>query len=95
MGEILYTGSSVPLVVESVPPHLLGRALARWQLSYGLARAADPVLITGLLSLGSAALWLPLTATTLLGAAAVSMSGRAGHIRKYTEAGTSRPGVEP
>jgi hypothetical protein len=76
MGEILYTGSSVPLVIESAPPHLVGRALARWQLGYGLARAADPVIITGLLSLGAAALWVPLAAATLLGAAAVAMSGR-------------------
>jgi hypothetical protein len=76
MGEILYTGSSVPLVIESTPPHLVGRALARWQLGYGLARAADPVIITGLLSLGAAALWVPLAAATLLGAAAVAMSGR-------------------
>lgn len=95
MGEILYTGSSVPLVIESVPPHLRGRALARWQLSYGLARAADPVIITGLLSLGAAMLWMPLAAATLLGAAAVAMSGRAGHIKGYLGTGTgcvpSRP----
>lgn len=91
MGEILYTGSSVPLVIESVPPHLLGRALARWQLSYGLARAADPVIITGLLSLGAATLWMPLAAATLLGAAAVAMSGRAGHIKWYTVPLTNTP----
>lgn len=76
LGEILYTSSSVPLVIESAPPHLMGRALARWQLSYGLARAVDPVIITGLLSLGAAALWLPLAATTLLGAATVRLSTR-------------------
>jgi hypothetical protein len=78
LGEILYTGSSVPLVIESAPPHLIGRALARWQLSYGLARAADPVIITGLLGLGAATLWVPLAAATLLGAAAVALSGREG-----------------
>ncbi|MFI7523503.1 MFS transporter [Micromonospora globbae] len=76
LGEILYTGSSVPLVIESAPPHLMGRALARWQLSYGLARAVDPVIITGLLSLGAAALWLPMAAATLLGAATVRLSTR-------------------
>ena len=78
LGEILYTGSSVPLVIESAPPHLLGRALARWQLGYSLARAADPVIITGLLSLGAATLWAPLAAAMLLAAAAVAISGRAG-----------------
>ncbi|TDU87928.1 MFS transporter [Kribbella voronezhensis] len=71
LGEILYTGSSVPLVIESTPPHLVGRALARWQLSYGLARAADPIIITGLLSLGAAALWLPLAAATVLAATTI------------------------
>jgi hypothetical protein len=54
----------------------MGRALARWQLSYGLARAVDPVIITGLLSLGAAALWLPLAAATLLGAATVRLGAR-------------------
>jgi Phage integrase family len=71
MGEILYTGSSVPLVIESAPTQLTGRALARWQLSYGLARAADPIIITGLLAISAAALWVPLTAATLLSAAAI------------------------
>jgi hypothetical protein len=77
MGEILYTGSSVPLVIESAPTQLTGRALARWQLSYGLARAADPIIITGLLAISAAALWVPLTAATLLSAAAIALSGRA------------------
>jgi len=79
LGEILYTGSSVPLVIESAPPHLVGRALARWHLSYGLARAADPIVITALLSLGAAALWVPLAAATLLGAAVVARSGFSGY----------------
>lgn len=85
VGEILYTGSSVPLVIESAPARLTGRALARWQLAYGLARAADPIIITGLLAIGAAALWVPLTAATLLSAAAVALSGRGG--RRNTGAG--------
>lgn len=83
MGEILYTGSSVPLVIESAPAHLIGRALARWQLSYGLARAADPIIITGLLAVSAAALWVPLIAATLLSAAAIALSGRAGRANAY------------
>ncbi|MET7806062.1 MFS transporter [Micromonospora chersina] len=85
LGEILYTGSSVPLVIESAPPHLMGRALARWQLSYGLARAVDPIIITGLLSLGAAALWLPLAAATLLGAAAVRLGTRRHRLHRSRE----------
>jgi hypothetical protein len=91
MGEILYTGSSVPLVIESVPAHLTGRALARWQLSYGLARAADPIIITGLLAVSAAALWAPLTAATLLSAAAVSLSGRAGRAKPVHILDQDRP----
>jgi MFS family permease len=83
MGEILYTSSSVPLVIESAPPHLVGRALARWQLSYGLARAVDPIIITGLLSLGAAALWLPLAAATLLGAATMRQDIRGHRLHRW------------
>lgn len=83
LGEILYTGSSVPLVIESAPPHLMGRALARWQLSYGLARAVDPLIITGLLSLGAAALWLPLAAATLLSAMMVRLGTRRHRLHRW------------
>ncbi len=85
LGEILYTSSSVPLVIESAPPHLMGRALARWQLTYGVARAFDPTVITGLLSLGTAALWLPLAAATLLGAATVRLGTRQHRPRRSRE----------
>jgi hypothetical protein len=91
LGEILYTGSSVPLVMDSVPAHLTGRALARWQFSYGLARAADPIIITGLLAIGSAALWAPLTAATVLSAAVVVLSGRAGRAERVHIADRGRP----
>jgi hypothetical protein len=91
LGEILYTGSSVPLVMDSVPAHLTGRALARWQFSYGLARAADPIIITGLLAIGSAALWAPLTAATVLSAAVVVLSGRAGRAERVRILDRVRP----
>jgi len=77
VGEILYTGSAEPLVIASAPAHLLGRSLARWQLSYGLARAVDPMIITALLTVGAAALWVPLAVATLAGAAVVARATRA------------------
>jgi hypothetical protein len=77
VGEILYTGSAEPLVIASAPAHLLGRSLARWQLSYGLARAVDPMIITALLTVGAAALWVPLAGATLAGAAVVARTTRA------------------
>ena len=71
LGEILYTGVGTALVIDAAPPHLRGRALARWQLSLGLGRALAPLTITAALSFTAAALWLPLAAATVLGASAI------------------------
>lgn len=72
LGEILYTAVSTPLVIDAAPPHLRGRAIARWQLSLGLGRAIAPLAITLALSVSAATLWLPLAAATLLGAAVIT-----------------------
>ncbi|MEU9041614.1 MULTISPECIES: MFS transporter [unclassified Kitasatospora] len=77
LGEILYTGSGTALVAAVAPPHLLGRALARWELSMGVGRAAAPAVVTALLAAGPGALWLPLAAATALGALAVLRLGPA------------------
>lgn len=77
-GEIVYAGVGTALVVAAAPPHLLGRALARWQLSSGLGRACAPLVLTTLLGQGSAALWLPLAIATAAGGIAVRVTaGRA------------------
>lgn len=70
-GEIVYAGVGTALVVAAVPRAAVGRALARWQLSNGVGRAAAPLTLTALLSIGPAALWLPLAAATALGGLAV------------------------
>ncbi|MEV6979280.1 MFS transporter [Kitasatospora sp. NPDC093806] len=72
LGEILYSGSGTALVAASAPPHLLGRALARWELSMGAGRALAPAVLTGLLAAGPSVLWSTLAATTLLAAVAVA-----------------------
>ncbi|MFE4975151.1 MFS transporter [Kitasatospora sp. NPDC056651] len=77
LGEILYTGSGTALVASVAPPHLLGRALARWEVSSGVGRAAAPAVLTALLAAGPGALWLPLAAATALGALAVLRLGPA------------------
>ncbi|MFD8786493.1 MFS transporter [Kitasatospora sp. NPDC059599] len=77
LGEILYTGSGTALVAAVAPPHLLGRALARWELSMGVGRAAAPAVLTALLAAGPGALWVPLAAATALGALAVLRLGPA------------------
>ncbi|MEV4508783.1 MFS transporter [Dactylosporangium sp. NPDC049525] len=71
LGEILYAGSGTALVTAAAPPHRLGHALARWQLSTGLANAAAPALLLALLAASPALLWSLLAGTTLLGAFAV------------------------
>jgi hypothetical protein len=53
---------------------VLGRALARFQLSTGFSLAISPAIITALAARGPAALWVSLTAATLLAAAAARRS---------------------
>jgi len=72
LGEIIYAGTSTALVADIAPQHGLGRALARFQLSTGLGLAVSPAVITTLATHGPSALWVSLTAATLLSAAAVT-----------------------
>ncbi|WP_394940445.1 MFS transporter [Psychromicrobium sp. YIM B11713] len=71
LGEILYTGVSTALVVDAAPAHLLGRALAGWQLSAGIGRALAPFLITLLISASPGYLWLTLSLSTAVGAVVI------------------------
>jgi hypothetical protein len=72
IGEIIYAGSSTALVAATAPPEMLGRALARFQLSTGFSLAVSPAVITALAARGPSALWASLAAATLLSAAVVS-----------------------
>ncbi|MEJ2852207.1 MULTISPECIES: MFS transporter [unclassified Saccharothrix] len=72
IGEILYAGSATALVTALAPPRVLGRTLARFELSSGFGLAVSPAVITGLASRGPAALWGSLATATLLSAAAVA-----------------------
>jgi hypothetical protein len=74
-GEIVYTGAGTALVVAAAPPDRLGRALARWELSNGLGRAAAPASLTALLAIGPGALWGVLAAATVIGAVTVRRVG--------------------
>jgi hypothetical protein len=74
-GEIVYTGAGVALVTAAAEPGRLGRELARWQLSTGLSRAAAPLLLTSLLTIGATVLWAPLAAATAFGAWVVYRHG--------------------
>jgi MFS family permease len=72
IGEIIYAGSATALVTALAPAHVLGRALARFQLSTGFGLAVSPAVITALAPHGPAALWGSLAAATLLSASAVA-----------------------
>jgi dipeptide/tripeptide permease len=72
IGEIVYAGSATALVTAPAPAHVLGRALARFQLSTGFGLAVSPAVITALASHGEVALWGSLATATLLSATAVA-----------------------
>ncbi|SFW92101.1 MFS transporter [Amycolatopsis australiensis] len=75
LGEILYAGSATALVAALAPVRVLGRALARFQLSTGFGLAVSPAVITALAARGPAALWGGLAAATLLSAAVAGAGG--------------------
>lgn len=75
LGEVVYAGSATALVTALAPARVLGRALARFQLSTGFGLAVSPAVITALAPRGPAALWGTLTAATLLAATAVATDG--------------------
>jgi MFS family permease len=72
IGEILYAGSATALVTALAPAHLLGRTLARFELSTGFGLAVSPAAITALAPHGPTALWGSLATATLLSASAVA-----------------------
>ncbi|NUS12323.1 MAG: MFS transporter [Streptomyces sp.] len=76
IGEIIYAGSATALVAALAPARVLGRALARFQLSTGFGLAVSPAVITALAPRGPAALWGGLAAATLASAAAVAGPAR-------------------
>ncbi|MFI7242132.1 MFS transporter [Streptomyces qinglanensis] len=92
LGEIVYAGSATALVTALAPAHVLGRALARFQLSTGFGLAVSPAALTALAPHGPAALWGSLAAATLLSSGAVAAErdrgrGLAGD-RRRPEAGS-------
>ncbi|MEV0316884.1 MFS transporter [Streptomyces sp. NPDC050658] len=72
LGEIIYAGSATALVTHLAPARLMGRTLARFELSTGFGLAVSPAVITTLAPHGPTALWGSLAAATLLSAAAVA-----------------------
>ncbi|MFI8878937.1 MFS transporter [Streptomyces sp. NPDC055243] len=72
IGEIIYAGSATALVTALAPAPVLGRTLARFELSTGFGLAVSPTVITALAPHGPTALWGSLAAATLLSTGAVA-----------------------
>ncbi|CAM5339150.1 hypothetical protein SGLAM104S_08345 [Streptomyces glaucescens] len=72
VGEIVYAGSATALVTALAPDRLLGRAVARFELSTGFGLAVSPAVITTLAPHGPTALWGSLAGATLLSAGAIA-----------------------
>ncbi|GAB3423554.1 MFS transporter [Flindersiella endophytica] len=85
LGEIVYAGSATALVTALAPPHLMGRTLARFQLSTGFGLAASPAVITALAPHGPAALWGSLATATLL--SALTLAPTPSHLGPRTSRG--------
>ncbi|MEU8916810.1 MFS transporter [Streptomyces nigrescens] len=73
LGEIIYAGSATALVTALAPAQVLGRTLARFELSTGFGLAVSPTVITALTPHGPTALWGSLAAATLVSASAVAI----------------------
>ncbi|MER5200621.1 MFS transporter [Streptomyces sp. NPDC002755] len=89
LGEIIYAGSATALVTVLAPARLLGRTLARFELSTGFGLAVSPAVITALAPHGPAALWGGLAGATLLSASAVATEKDQGTRPKESGAGPS------
>lgn len=72
IGEIIYAGSATALVTSLAPAQVLGRTLARFELSTGFGLAVSPAAIAALAPHGPTALWGSLAAATLVSASAVA-----------------------
>ncbi|GAA1025635.1 MULTISPECIES: MFS transporter [Amycolatopsis] len=78
IGEIIYAGSATAFVMAQAPARLLGRAVARFELSTGVGLAISPAVLTALAPLGPGALWGGLAGATLVSAGAIAGGGGAG-----------------
>ncbi|CAM3995152.1 MFS transporter [Kibdelosporangium persicum] len=64
VAEALFSPLSTAAAADAAPKQAQGRASALFQLSWGIAVAAGPWLLTGLMTVGVTALWLTLAATS-------------------------------
>lgn len=89
LGEIIYAGSATALVTALAPAQVLGRTLARFELSTGFGLAVSPTVITALAPHGPTALWGSLAAATLVSASAVATEKDRGKAQRSLPPGAS------
>ncbi|WP_393063351.1 MFS transporter [Streptomyces sp. LN549] len=75
-GEILGGPITSTVAAESAPDALRGRYLALNQLAVTVAGAVAPAALSGLLSIGAAAIWLTLVGVSVLGATLATTIGK-------------------
>ncbi len=88
IGEIVYAGSATALVTALAPAHVLGRVLARFELSTGFGLAVSPAVITAPAPHG---LWGSLAAATLVSGFSWAEPGTAGRIGLMSVVPLSHP----
>lgn len=71
LAEAIFAPATTAAAAATAPPELRGRASALFQLSWGIAQVIAPVVLTSLLGVGNAALWLVLAALCALTVPAV------------------------
>lgn len=62
VAEAAFAPTATAVAAAAAPPGAEGRSSALFQLSWGVAQVLAPVLLTGLLAVGNAVLWLTLAA---------------------------------
>lgn len=76
LAEALFSPLSTAVAADAAPKYAQGRASALFQLSWGVSTAAGPALLTGLLTLGTAPLWLTLAVVSAAAVPAVIATQR-------------------
>ncbi|MCZ1011695.1 MFS transporter [Streptomyces lydicus] len=92
-GELVHSAPSQSLSVQAAPPHLRGRYLSTYQLSWAVCRTTAPLLLGFLLDAGQWQLWTVLALMVLTGAVVLLYAERMlpAHVVRTPEATVTTP----
>lgn len=71
LGDAIFGPAMISAAAQAAPPSARGRASAVYQMSWGAANTLAPLLLTSLLGVGNAVLWLTVTGVCALAVPAV------------------------